>query len=294
MRVRRDTTGDGQGRSKKDTLLFVVLPVIGIIFAVSVLLYPTVQDLIAQYNADHVISMATGISDNSNDPERLACLENAQEYNASLSHTLGNVSTDDIKPYEEQLVYKGTKDEPMGTIIIPSISARLPIYHGDDDVTLSAGVGHRPSSSLPVGGESSHCVLEGHTGLQDARMFDDVVELKQGDRFYLQVLGDVYAYEVDGTEVVLPNEIDSLGIQEGKDLCTLVTCYPYGVNTHRLLVHAHRVEYSQADRQAINTASIIHVDDHNRLPLILAGVIAGGGVVTLIIIVVRRRKRTIR
>lgn len=136
-------------------------------------------------------------------------------------------------------------DGVMGQLIIPSIGVNLPIYHGVSDDQLLRGVGHLPTTSLPIGGPSTHCVLAGHTGLPSAKILGDIDQLKEGDWFIIRVLGEDHAYRVTYTEVVFPSETQSLVTQDGKDLVTLVTCTPYGVNTHRLLVHAERCDVPQ-------------------------------------------------
>jgi sortase A len=154
-----------------------------------------------------------------------------------------NNSTPSDEEYAEVLNLAG--DGVMGQLVIPSIGVNLPIYHGVSDDQLLRGVGHLPTTSLPIGGPSTHCVLAGHTGLPSAKILGDIDQLKEGDWFIIRVLGEDHAYRVTGTEVVLPTETQSLVTQDGKDLVTLVTCTPYGVNTHRLLVHAERCEVPQ-------------------------------------------------
>ena len=144
----------------------------------------------------------------------------------------------------------------MGYVVIPKINVRLPIYHGTDPAVLEIAIGHIAGSSLPVGGESTHCVLSGHRGLPSAKLFTDIDQLKEGDQFMLEVLGDTLTYEVDQIKVVLPDELDDIEIEEGKDLCTLVTCTPYGVNTHRLLVRGHRVETVQQNHVRVVSDSV--------------------------------------
>ena len=130
----------------------------------------------------------------------------------------------------------------MGYVEIPSINCRLPVYHGTEEKTLQVGVGHIEWSSLPVGGESTHAVLSGHRGLPSARLFTDLNKLTEGDHFLLYVLSETLTYEVDQIRIVEPEDISDLLIQQGLDLCTLVTCTPYGINTHRLLIRGHRIE----------------------------------------------------
>lgn len=135
----------------------------------------------------------------------------------------------------------------MGYVEIPSIGITLPIYHGTSDATLERGVGHLLGSSLPVGGESTHAVLTAHSGMASMKMFSDLDLLKVGDVFYLEVLGETLAYQVDQIKTVLPHDTTYLGITAGEDQCTLVTCTPFGVNTHRLLVRGSRIPYEEAE-----------------------------------------------
>ena len=148
----------------------------------------------------------------------------------------------------------------MGYIDIPEIKCTLPIYHGTSEAVLQVGVGHIEGSSLPVGGEGTHCVLSGHSGLPSAVLFTHLEDLDIGDLFTLQIMDETLTYEVDRFNRVLPHEMDLLTIEEGKDSCTLVTCTPYGVNTHRLLVHAHRVANEAATAHIRVTADAVRID----------------------------------
>ena len=148
----------------------------------------------------------------------------------------------------------------MSYIEIPNIKCSLPIYHGTDEAVLQIAVGHIEGSSLPVGGVNTHCVLSGHRGLPSAKLFSDLDKLEEGDLFMIRTLDQTLTYEVDQIRIVLPEEIDDLKIVEGEDLCTLVTCTPYGINTHRLLVRGHRVA-NQEDAENIRvTAEAMQVD----------------------------------
>ena len=169
-------------------------------------------------------------------------LEQADAYNQTLigKEDRYNLSDSELETYNSLLDVTGTGI--MGYVVIPKINVRLPIYHGTDPSVLEIAIGHIAGSSLPVGGESTHCVLSGHRGLPSAKLFTDIDQLKEGDQFMLEVLGDTLTYEVDQIKVVLPDELEDIEIEEGQDLCTLVTCTPYGVNTHRLLVRGHRVD----------------------------------------------------
>lgn len=180
-------------------------------------------------------------------PEQLSDFLNAAySYNENLAK--GSIITDSsneqaMQEYSSLLNVGG--DGVMATITIPSISTKLPIYHGTTDEVLMHGVGHLVGTSLPVGGPSTHAVLTGHTGLPSARLFDSIDKLKDGDWFVITVMNQDLAYRVTSVETVLPDQTDSLAIQQGKDLVTLITCTPYGVNTHRLLVHAERCDIPQ-------------------------------------------------
>ena len=146
--------------------------------------------------------------------------------------------------YKNQLNIAGTGI--MGYVNIPSIHVHLPIYHGSETRTLERGIGHLLGSSLPVGGETTHSILTAHSGMASQKMFSDLPQLRIGDVFYLEVLGETLAYQVDQIKTVLPHDVTYLGIEENRDLCTLVTCTPFGVNTHRLLVRGTRIPYEEA------------------------------------------------
>lgn len=169
-------------------------------------------------------------------------LDEAHAYNDELAGRTPSMEPSQIVPYDEQLTFE--RDPMMSWVDIPSINVSMPIYHGTSDAALMAGVGHLQNTSLPVGGASAHCVLTAHSGMGNLRMFDDIRQLVPGDLVLLHTMGDTYAYRVTGSEVVWPDEVDSLAIELGRDLLTLVTCTPYGVNDHRLLVHCERTDYN--------------------------------------------------
>ena len=209
---------------------------------VSLLVYPTFSDW---WNSMHQSRAIAAYQDQVNtldDSQYEEMLEKAKAYNETLvgKEDRYNLSDSEVEEYNSLLDVTGTGI--MGYVVIPKINVRLPIYHGTDPAVLEIAIGHIPGTSLPVGGASTHCVLSGHRGLPSAKLFTDIDQLEVGDQFMLEVLGDTLTYEVDQITVVLPDELDDIEIEEGKDLCTLVTCTPYGVNTHRLLVRGHRVE----------------------------------------------------
>lgn len=246
-----------------------ILPFLILIFGMIGLFLPIAADMAATRESNATITSMSSAYDPLSDPRRIACLENAQEYNKRLGGEQFDTSKE-ISEYDDQLFYKGVPQ--MSWIEIPKISVKLPIYHGTSDAALSAGVGHLADTSLPVGGASSHCVLTGHTGMQSERMFDDIRKLEEGDIFVLHTLGDPYAYKVVGTEVVEPQEVESLSVEPGRDLVTLVTCTPYGVNTHRLLVHAERTNW---DDQISDQVTTFATYANERTPPFIIGIAAG-------------------
>ncbi|WP_459588879.1 class C sortase [Corynebacterium camporealensis] len=249
---------------KEEMSLFrrVFLPVLLILVGLSVMLYPVVA---TQWN-NHVQRQIADRYDElmreqqENDPEALIrAVEEAREYNAAnkggpiLDPWLARVSKDN-EAYQEYLDHLNGASA-MSQVTIPSIDSKLPVYHGTDEETLQKGLGHLFGSALPVGGEGNHTVITGHTGLTNATLWDNLIDVKEGDAIYVSTFGEKMKYEVYDIDVVLPEETDSLGDQEGRDLLTLITCTPYGINTHRLLVHAERVPMDEEDLQALEDAS---------------------------------------
>ncbi|WP_297851466.1 class C sortase [uncultured Corynebacterium sp.] len=230
----------------------VLLPVVIILVGVLVLLYPVVA---TQWNNVRQQSVANDYAQlQQSEPEDLLRkqFESALVYNQThtkgpiLDPWLTRIGTDnpEYQRYAQEL-----DDYPvMARLIVPSGKIDLPVYHGTSDEVLHKGVGHLFGTDLPVGGEGTHAVLTGHTGLTSATLFDHLDEVKEGDAIYVQVAGEKLKYEVHSTAVVLPDETDSLKTQQGKDLLTLITCTPYGINSHRLLVHAHRVPMDPDDK----------------------------------------------
>lgn len=250
--------------------------------------YPTVSNLWNQAHQSRAIATYSEQVEKLDDSENKAMLKAARKYNKSLLKKSDHwkLSKKDKKKYESLLDISGTGI--MGYIEIPKIDCSLPIYHGTDEGALQIAIGHLEGSSLPVGGKSTHSVLSGHRGLPSARLFTDLDQMEEGDIFILNVLGRKLAYEVDQIKVVLPEEMSDLEVIEGQDLCTLVTCTPYGINTHRLLVRGHRTKYveEKVEEQKVQTKKV-------DIRLVAAGV-AGVLVLLIIIIVVvvkRRRRR---
>jgi len=269
--------------SRLMTLLIVVVFVTGLSF----LLYPTVSNLWNQAHQSRAIATYTEQVEKLDDSSNKEMLKAARKYNKELLKKADHwkLSKKDKKKYESLLDVSGTGI--MGYIEIPKIACSLPVYHGTDEGALQIAIGHLEGSSLPVGGKSSHCVLSGHRGLPSARLFTDLDQMEEGDTFILNILGHKLAYEVDQIKVVLPEEMSDLEIQEGKDLCTLVTCTPYGINTHRLLVRGHRVKYVETKVQEQKEVSKSKTDTR----LVIAGAVAGAVVLFIIIFAVRRRRK---
>jgi len=211
--------------------------------ALGLLLYPLIGELISEkYHSDVETTYTTAIAD-TDDTELTAQWQAAEQYNDMLSGTAtiteGGASAPPLA-YAEQLTVGGV----MAYVDIPKIGVYLPVQHGTDADTLERAVGHVVGTSLPVGGSSTHAVLSAHSGMASSRLFSDIDQLTVGDTFYIHVLGEVLAYEVDNINTVLPTDTSLLQIEDGKDLVTLVTCTPFGINTHRLLVRGHRVPYT--------------------------------------------------
>ena len=218
-----------------------ILLILVFLFGAGLMLYPTLSEAWNKHHQSRAIvsytEKITALEDDTNDIIR----QMAEEYNREIDPgSISPLSEDRAAEYLRQLDPAG--NGIMGYVEIPVIQCSLPVYHGTGKTTLSAAVGHIEWSSLPVGGESTHCVISGHRGLPSAKLFTRLDELREGDEFMLHVLDETLTYEVDQILIVEPDDINSLAVEEGKDYCTLVTCTPYGINTHRLLVRGHRVE----------------------------------------------------
>jgi len=213
------------------------------VVALGLLLYPLVGELLSEkYHSDVETTYTAAIKD-TDAAELTAQREAAEQYNAMLSGaatiTEGGVSAPPLA-YAQQLTVGGV----MCYVDIPKINVYLPVQHGTDADTLENSVGHVVGTSLPVGGSSTHAVLSAHSGMASSKLFSDIDQLAEGDTFYIHVLGEVLAYKVDTINTVLPTDTSLLQIEDGKDQVTLVTCTPFGVNTHRLLVRGHRIPYT--------------------------------------------------
>lgn len=250
-------------KRKLSTMLLILVFFAGL----SLLLYPSLSDYWNSFHASQAVATYSEEVRNLNADKYDRLIGEAREYNAALTgrYKAFFLSESDRSTYNALLDVNGTG--VMGYIEIPTIQISLPIYHGTEDEVLQIAVGHLDWSSLPVGGEGTHCVLSGHRGLPSAKLFTNLDKLVAGDKFVIRVLDEVMTYEVDQILIVEPNDLSALAIEKGKDLCTLVTCTPYGVNSHRLLVRGHRVENESEEIRV--TSDAIKID-----PLIVAPAVA--------------------
>ena len=232
------------------TKVFDVIRIVVLLIALSVLLYPTVSNYLYEKNSARATQGYDDTLEKMSKEEADRMLADARAYNERLAASAGVVedpfsTTAETSPEYEELL-RIEDNGMMGYIRIPKIDVELPIYHGTSEPVLQVGAGHISTTSLPVGGASTHAVLTGHRGLPSKRLFTDLDQIVEGDIFYLKVLNETLAYKVDQILTVLPHETEALQIAEGEDYVTLVTCTPYGVNTHRLLIRGHRIPYVEA------------------------------------------------
>lgn len=267
------------------TTAFLVLLLLA---GVSLLLYPSLSDYWNSMHQTRAIASYAETVSQLDTAQYDEMWKAAQDYNRSLAQreTAFALTDEQKAAYESLLDVSGLG--VMGYIEIPEIDCSLPIYHGTEESVLQVAVGHLEWSNLPVGGEGTHCVLSGHRGLPSAKLFTNLDKLAVGDTFLLRVLDEVLTYEVDQILIVEPEQVDALGIVPGEDYCTLVTCTPYGINTHRLLVRGHRVENTPEAARMHVTADATQFD-----PLLVAPVLAIPVLLLLLMILLvpkRRRK----
>lgn len=257
------------------------------ITGLSLLLYPTVSDYWNSLHQSRAIATYTENVAQIDDEAYKQIWEDAINYNAALLEDEERFIFSEEEYEEYKTLINVSESGTMGYIEIPVIDCSLPIYHGTDEVILQIGVGHIAGSSLPVGGESTHCVLSGHRGLPSAKLFTDLDKLKEGDSFVLRILDETLTYEIDKIWIVEPTEIDNLEIEEGKDYCTLVTCTPYGVNSHRLLVRGYRTENQISESMVRIAADALQIE-----PVIVAPILAIPLLLGLLIwLLIKYRKR---
>ena len=272
---------------KKKSSFVTAILIAAFFIGALLLLYPTISDFWNSFHQSRAIaSYAEQVADlDENAYDRL--WEDARIYNKTLGDRMNRF----VMAEEQKKAYAAllniADNGVMGYIEIPKVRCNLPVYHGTDEAVLQVAIGHVPGSSLPVGGESTHCVLSGHRGLPSAKLFTNLDELETGDVFMLRVLDETLTYEVDQIRTVLPNELGDLAIVEGEDYCTLVTCTPYGINSHRLLVRGHRVENHAGASTIRVTADAMQIEPLQVAPLVAAPIL----VVMLIVVLIPHRTK---
>ena len=266
------------------TLLLILVLLAGL----SLLLYPSLSDYWNSFHETRAIATYAEEVANLNQDQYDEIWAAAESYNASLTDRVNAYLLSDAQKEEYQQLLNVSGLGVMGYIEIPSIDCSLPIYHGTEESVLQIAVGHLEWSSLPVGGESTHCVLSGHRGLPSAKLFTNLDKLREGDTFLLRVLDEILTYEVDQILIVEPQDTAALEIAEGEDYCTLVTCTPYGINTHRLLVRGHRIDNIEEVKTVRVTADAVQLE-----PMLVAPVVAIPMLLILLILLLlpRRRKK---
>ncbi len=274
-------------RKKSNTIINILLVLI-LLAGLSLLLYPSVSDYWNSFHQSRAIVQYAEQVSLLDEDQYEELWTSATDYNASLLERANSYILSDTQKeqYEELLNVSGIG--VMGYIEIPSIDCSLPIYHGTEESVLQTAIGHLEWTSLPVGGESTHCVLSGHRGLPSAKLFTNLDKLVEGDVFMLRILDEVLTYEVDQILIVEPQETAELQIVEGQDYCTLVTCTPYGINTHRLLVRGHRIDNMEEAKTVHVTADAVQIE-----PMIVAPIVAIPILLVLFIalIIPRHKKR---
>lgn len=264
------------------TIVLVLILLVGL----SLLLYPSVSDYWNSFHSSRAISAYAEDVANLDEAQYEEMWSAARAYNRALAERSTNFALSDAQKEEYEKLLDISGVGIMGYLEIPELNMSLPIYHGTEESVLQIAAGHLEWSSLPVGGESSHCVISGHRGLPSAKLFTDLDKLQEGDVFVLRVLDEVLTYEVDQIRVVEPSQVSDLEIVEGSDLCTLVTCTPYGINTHRLLVRGHQIENIQESQTIRVTSDAMQIE-----PLIVAPIVATPVLLLLLVLLLLPKRK---
>ena len=254
-----------------------------------ILFYPNFSNLWNRHRAELLTTDYEQVVREINTSEKDAILEEARIYNQSLIGTQvpdAFLDRDGVRDPQYEAILNPVGNGLMGQVEIPCIDITLPIYHYTDEEVLQKGAGHLPGSSLPVGGAGSHAVISAHRGLPSAKMFTDLDRVKLGNVFYIHVLGDTLAYEVDQILTVEPSDTEALSVQEGEDYCTLLTCTPYAVNSHRLLVRGHRIPYEEETYQA--EAKVVAAPQASSVAMRALCVLAGLAIAAVVVFVIDR------
>lgn len=259
---------NGKGNKKSSNVLTYLILGFLLIAGIGFIAYPTVANLWNRINSAKVIEDYDAAVQNLGEDETERMWEEALKYNMDYSGANGFVLKDDLlAQYDNVLNIDG--NGLMGYIEIEKINVELPIYHGTSDAVLQVASGHLEWSSLPVGGKGTHCVLSGHRGLPGAKLFTDLDMLVEGDKFKIHILDELLTYQVDQIRIVVPTDVQDLCAEGDNDYCTLVTCTPYGVNTHRLLIRGHRIENDLVDMGSEVISEAVRIE-----PLIVTTVVA--------------------
>ena len=267
---------------KKHFLTNIIMLVM--LVGLGLLLYPSVANYWNQFHQTRAIMAYNETVSSMSAKDYRKILNDAREYNKKLGETgiVWKMSKAQKAEYEKQLDFDSTGI--MGYVSIPKFHIKLPVYHGINESVLQIAIGHLEQTSLPVGGESSHCEVSGHRGLPSARLFTDIDKIKEGDTWTMNVLNETLTYECDQIRIVEPKDLSNLQITKGKDYCTLITCTPYGVNTHRLLVRGHRIP--NADGDANLTADAIRIEPMYIAPFLSIPIL----IILLIVLIASTRK----
>lgn len=265
--------------------LFTVIMASGLIIGVGLLMYPTLSNYWNSFHQTRAIMEYNDAVTSMSKDDYEVILKKARAYNRHLATTgiIWKMDDDQRREYDSLLKINGT--EVMAYVSMPKFHIRVPVYHGTDEAVLQVAIGHLEGSSLPVGGKSTHCLISGHRGLPSARLFTDLDKVKEGDTWTITTLNETLTYECDQIRIVEPDDISALQIIKGKDLCTLITCTPYGINTHRLLIRGHRIP--NADGAADLTADAIQIE-----PVYVAPVMAVPALIILIAVMLLSAKRS--
>ena len=266
------------------TLLLILVLLAGL----SLLLYPSLSDYWNSLHQTRAIATYAEKVANLNQDQYDEIWAAAESYNASLTDRVNAYQLSDAQKEEYQQLLNVSGLGVMGYIEIPEIDVSLPIYHGAEDSVLQVAIGHLEWSSLPVGGQSTHCVLSGHRGLPSAKLFTNLDKLREGNIFLLRVLDEILTYEVDQILIVEPQDTAALEIVEGQDYCTLVSCTPYGINTHRLLVRGHRIDNIEEVKTVRVTADAVQIEPMLVAPIVAIPILL---VLLLLLLLPRRRKK---
>lgn len=270
---------------KKTNKLTTILLILIFLVGLSLLLYPSISNYWNSFTQSKTIANYVQTVSDLNKEKYDAIINDAARYNASLTGRTNSylLSPEQQREYTNLLNVSG--DGVMAYIDIPTIQVTLPVYHGTSESVLQTTIGHLEWTSLPVGGESTHCVVSGHRGLPSAKLFTDLDKLIEGDIFMIRVLDEVLTYEVDRIRIVEPTDTNDLKIIQGEDLCTLVTCTPYGVNSHRMLVRGHRIDNIEESEVARVVADAMQIE-----PLIVAPIVATPMLLMLLILLLLPKK----